>query len=106
MPPAVAGDGVRGAGRGAGEDEGRANQMTLMDQQCFVKEPEHSLNVIKNFEQKYGMTFGEARVSGLACSRDLAAWEHALEVVVLATGGSGGASTAVDTGAGERRPAR
>lgn len=56
----------------------------LLDQQCFVKEPEHSLNVIKNFEQKYGMTFGEARVSGLACSRDLAAWEHALEVVMLA----------------------
>jgi len=62
----------------------------LLDQQCFVKEPEHSLNIIKNFEQKYSMTCDEARASGLACPRDLAAWEHALGIVALLFEKTGG----------------
>lgn len=53
---------------------------------CCVKEPEHSLRVVRELEQKYGMTYEEAKESGRVPWRDLALWEHSLAMIGLASG--------------------
>lgn len=52
--------------------------------ECFVLEPDHSLQVVRKLEQKYGVCYEEAKNLDWIPRRDLALWEHSLAIIKLA----------------------
>jgi len=66
------------------------NVKDLLNAECFVLEPDHSLQVVRKLEQKYGVCYEEARNLAQIPRRDLSLWEHSLAMIELARQGDYG----------------